>query len=57
MLLPAFIAQQKTLKELRATGGFTQLTEAEMVRARKDVEDLIGLEKYYAIEEESVELV
>lgn len=55
VLLPAFIAQQKMLKELRATGGFTQLTEAEMVRARKDVEDLIGLEKYYAIEEATVE--
>jgi len=55
VLLPAFIAQQKMLKELRATGGFTQLTEAEMVRARKDVEDLIRLEEYYAIEEETVE--
>jgi 2-methylisocitrate lyase-like PEP mutase family enzyme len=55
VLLPAFIAQQKMLKELRATGGFTQLTEAEMVRARKDVEDLIGLDEYYAIEAETVE--
>jgi 2-methylisocitrate lyase-like PEP mutase family enzyme len=57
VLLPAFVAQQKMLKELRATGGFTQLTEAEMVRARKDVEDLIRLEDYYAIEEETVERV
>jgi 2-methylisocitrate lyase-like PEP mutase family enzyme len=57
VLLPAFIAQQKMLKELRATGGFTQLTEAEMVRARKDVEDLIRLEEYYAIEAETVEHV
>jgi methylisocitrate lyase len=55
MLLPAFVAQQNVLKELRATGDFTQLTEAEMVRARKDVEDLIGLDEYYAIEEETVE--
>jgi 2-methylisocitrate lyase-like PEP mutase family enzyme len=55
MLLPAFVAQQNVLKELRATGGFTQMTEAEMVRARKDVEDLIGLDEYYAIEEETVE--
>jgi len=55
VLLPAFIAQQKALKELRATGGFTMLTEAEMVRARRDVEDLIRLEEYYAIEEETVE--
>jgi 2-methylisocitrate lyase-like PEP mutase family enzyme len=57
MLLPAFTAQQKVLKELRATGGFTQLTEAETVRARKDVEDLIRLEQYYAIEAETVENV
>ena len=55
VLLPAFVAQRKALKELRATGGFTQLTEAEMVRARKDVEDLIGLDEYYAIEAETVE--
>jgi hypothetical protein len=53
--LPAFVAQRKALKELRATGGFTQLTEAEMVRARKDVEDLIRLDEYYAIEAETVE--
>jgi 2-methylisocitrate lyase-like PEP mutase family enzyme len=57
VLLPAFVAQQNMLKELRATGGFTQLTEAEMVRARKDVEDLIRLEDYYAIEAETVERV
>jgi 2-methylisocitrate lyase-like PEP mutase family enzyme len=55
VLLPAFVAQRKALKELRATGGFTQLTEAEMVRARKDIEDLIRLDEYYAIEAETVE--
>jgi hypothetical protein len=49
------VAQRKALKELRATGGFTQLTEAEMVRARKDIEDLIRLDEYYAIEAETVE--
>jgi methylisocitrate lyase len=55
VLLPAFVAMQRMLKELRASGTFTQLTEAEMVRARKDVEDLIRLEEYYRIEEETVE--
>lgn len=54
VLLPAFVAIQNMLKELRSTGGFTQLTEAELVRARKDVEDLIGLEEYYKIEENTV---
>jgi 2-methylisocitrate lyase-like PEP mutase family enzyme len=55
VLLPAFVAIQKTLKELRDTGNYTQMTEADMVRARKDVEDLIRLEEYYAIEAETVE--
>ena len=31
------------------------MAEADMVRARKDVEDLIRLEEYYAIEAETVE--
>ena len=55
VLLPAFVAMQNMLKELRSSGTFTQLTEAEMVRARQDVEDLIRLEEYYRIEEETVE--
>jgi hypothetical protein len=55
VLLPAFVAIQKMLKELCDTGAYTQMTEADMVRARKDVEDLIRLEVYYAIEEETVE--
>ena len=42
------------LKELRSTGTYTQLTDAEALRARKYIEDLIGLEEYYKIEEETV---
>jgi 2-methylisocitrate lyase-like PEP mutase family enzyme len=55
VLLPAFVAIQRMLKELRDTGNYTQMTEADMVRARKDVENLIRLEEYYAIEAETVE--
>jgi methylisocitrate lyase len=55
VLLPAFRAIQRMLAELRSTGTYTQMSEPEMVRARKDVEDLIRLEEYYAIEEETVE--
>lgn len=55
MLLPAFVAQQKVLKELRATGSYTGLTNDEGVRARKDIEDLIHLEEYYEIERQTVE--
>ena len=55
MLLPAFVAQQKVLKELRATGNYTGLSNEEGVRARKDIEDLIHLEEYYEIERQTVE--
>jgi len=55
MLLPAFVAQQKMLAELRATGNYTGLSNDEGVRARKDVEDLIGLDEYYEIERATVE--
>jgi methylisocitrate lyase len=55
MLLPAFVAQQKMLKELRSTGSYTGLSNEEGVRARKDIEDLIHLEEYYEIERQTVE--
>lgn len=55
MLCTAFTAQQRMLQELRATGTFTGMTEADFVRSRKEIEDLIGLDEYYAIEEETVE--
>ena len=35
------------LKELRASGDYTGLTQDEAIRARKDIEDLIHLEEYY----------
>jgi hypothetical protein len=43
------------LAELRATGNYTGLSNDEGVRARKDVEDLIGLDEYYEIERATVE--
>jgi methylisocitrate lyase len=55
MLLPAFVAQQRMLRELRATGTYTALAEAEAVHARKDIEDLIGLDEYYEVERQTVE--
>ena len=39
------------LIELRGSGNYTGLTEAEFVRARQDVEDIISLDEYYEIEE------
>ena len=55
MLLPAFVAQQRMLRELKATGTFTGLSEAECVAARQAIEDTIGLDAHYEIERETVE--
>jgi methylisocitrate lyase len=55
VLLPAFLAMKNMLAELRATGAYTGMTNDEAVQARKDIEDLIQLEEYYAIEKETVE--
>jgi 2-methylisocitrate lyase-like PEP mutase family enzyme len=55
MMLPAFVAQQRMLEELRATGAYTGMTNDEAVRARKAIEDVIGLEGHYEIERQTVE--
>jgi 2-methylisocitrate lyase-like PEP mutase family enzyme len=55
MMLPAFVAQQRMLEELRATGAYTGMTNDEAVRARKAIEDVIGLEEHYEIERQTVE--
>jgi methylisocitrate lyase len=55
MMLPAFVAQQRMLEELRATGIYTGMTNDEAVRARKAIEDVIGLEEHYEIERQTVE--
>jgi 2-methylisocitrate lyase-like PEP mutase family enzyme len=56
MMLCGFVAQQKMLKELRGTGSYGGLSNEENIRARKDIEDLIGLEELYEIERQTVEL-
>ena len=45
----------RAMRELKATGDYTGMTEAQCVAARKGVEDLIGLEDYYKIERATVE--
>ncbi|MCW5605766.1 MAG: isocitrate lyase/PEP mutase family protein [Burkholderiales bacterium] len=50
-----FHFMRKALAELKKTGDYTGMTEDEFVTARKQVEDLIGLEDYYRIERETVE--
>jgi 2-methylisocitrate lyase-like PEP mutase family enzyme len=43
------------MNELKKTGDYKGMTNAECVAARKGVEDLIGLDGYYAIERATVE--
>ena len=55
VLCTAFHFLKKALAELRETGNYKGLTEAEFVKARQDVEDIISLDEYYEIEERTVE--
>ena len=43
------------MAEVKETGLFTGMTEPEMVEARQAIEDLIGLDEFYEIEEQTVE--
>jgi hypothetical protein len=55
VLLTAFHYMKKALAELRQIGDTTVISCADFMVARKAVEDLIRLDEYYAIEEETVE--
>lgn len=55
VLGPSVWAIKAMLAELRATGSYSGMTAEEFVRCRKEIEDVVGLEEYYAIEEETVE--
>ena len=46
---------EQAFTELKRTGNYTGLTEAQCVAARHAAEKLIGLEDYYAIERATVE--
>jgi hypothetical protein len=50
-----FHHMSRAMKELKKTGDYKGMTNAERVAARKGVEDLIGLDDYYAIERATVE--
>jgi hypothetical protein len=55
MMLPAVNAQQTMLAELRSTGNYTGMSHELCMQVRKDIEDRIGLEEFYQIEQETVE--
>lgn len=54
-LLAAFTAMRQAYKELYNTGQVSFMSFDENVEARQAVEDLIGLDDYYEIEEQTVE--
>ncbi len=56
VLCTAFHFLKKALTELRETGSYNGLTEAEFVASRQQVEDVINLTQYYEIEAQTVEL-
>jgi 2-methylisocitrate lyase-like PEP mutase family enzyme len=54
-LLVGFHYAKRALAELKATGGYGGLGREELVAARHEIETLIGLDRFYEIEEETVE--
>jgi methylisocitrate lyase len=54
-LLVAFDAMKRAFTEVQQTGTFTGLSAQTCVDARQQIEDLVGLETFYTIEEETVE--
>ena len=55
VLCTAFHFLKRALTELRETGQYTGMTEAEFVASRQQVEDVINLTEYYEIEAQTVE--
>jgi 2-methylisocitrate lyase-like PEP mutase family enzyme len=51
----SFHHAKKALEEIYATGSYTGMTEEENIAARQGIEDAIGLDDFYKIEEETVE--
>ena len=54
-LMVSFHNAKKALEEIHATGSYTGMTNEENIAVRQGIEDAIGLEDYYTIEEETVE--
>jgi methylisocitrate lyase len=54
-LLASFHFTRLAYAEIKRTGGYSGLTHEECVKARHDIETLVGLEEFYEIEEQTVE--
>ena len=55
LLLISFHFAKLAYTELRRTGAYGKMSAHEFVAARKEIEDLVGLEEFYRIEEATVE--
>ena len=54
-LLASFHFAKLAYSEIRRTGGYTGLTSQQCIAARQEIEDLVGLDEFYEIEEQTVE--
>lgn len=54
-LAVSFHFMKKALREVRKTGDYSGMTHEGFVAARQEIEDLIGPEEFYEIEEQTVE--
>jgi methylisocitrate lyase len=54
-LLASFHFAKLAYAEIKRTGGYTGLTHEQCVAARQEIEDLVGLDEFYEIEERTVE--
>jgi methylisocitrate lyase len=54
-LLVSFHYTKKALEEVKAKGTFAGLSAQELIAVRQAIEDLVGLEQFYEIEEQTVE--
>ena len=54
-LLASFHFAKRAYAEIKRSGGYTGLSPAQCVAARQEIEDLVGLDDFYEIEEQTVE--
>ena len=54
-LLASFHFAKLAYREIKRTGAYTGLTQAQCIAARQDIETLVGLEDFYEVEEQTVE--
>ena len=54
-LLASFHFAKLAYAEIKRTGGYSGLTQKQCVKARREIETLVGLDEFYEIEEKTVE--